>query len=222
MTENGKAGENIPADGESGPAAAPESGDARGTMRFQDPETTTPREPTLAEQRARIAAERRQEAAYEAELAEAERKSQLRRRIMIGSGATVGVVALVAAFYSAAAYSQEANAETATCTTDQSGQTIVDQDQNCDERYVNSHGGHYDSHTGMFFMPFFLPGGGLGGYHQYRYSYSPAGTTIPPVGQRMSTPNFTKPDSGTTVRTKSGSTVQRGGFGISSKSGSGS
>lgn len=244
MSDNGKPGAGVPGGNQPGgdqpsvnqpttpqeqpdqPGSAPQPPHAgesdRGTMRFQDPQSTTPREPTLAEQRARIAAEQRQQAAHDAEVAEAARKSDVRRRIMIGSGATVGVVALVAAFYSAAAYSQEASAETAACTNDNHGQYTVDRDEFCDEHYVTTHQGYVDHHTGMLFMPIFLPGGGIGGYNQYRYSYWPAGSSIPTVGQRVSTPNFTKPDTGTTVKTRAGSTIQRGGFGISNKGGSGS
>lgn len=227
MTGNGKPGEEPPTT----PQGVPEQGwqqpvngeePTRGQMRYQDPESTTPREPTLAEQRARKAAEQRRQEAEAAARAEAERKTQARRRVLIGGGATVGVVALVAAFYTGSAYSAEANAATAVCSsTDQANQTTAEADQDCDENYVRTHGGHYDSHTGLFFLPFFLPGGGTG-WHQYRYSYMPSGSTIPSPGQRISTPNFTKPDASTMVKTRSGSTIQRGGFGISGKSGSGS
>ncbi|MEU6132019.1 hypothetical protein ABZ805_22830 [Saccharopolyspora sp. NPDC047091] len=186
-----------------------------GRMRFQD-ETTTPREPTLAEKRARIAAEKRQEEQAQAALAEQERKTQTRRRVMVGGGVTVGVVALVAAFYSASAYSQEQTAVQEYCATGQ-GQTTVQDPNMCDENYVQSHGGY--SSGGMFFMPIFLPGGGIGGYNSYRYGYTSPGTAAPPVGQPVSSPNFTKPADANIKNTK-GQTVQRGGFGISNKSGS--
>lgn len=191
----------------------------RGTIRYQDPDFTTPREPTLAEQRAREQAEHRREAEAAAELAAAERKTRVRRRVMIGGGVTVGVVALVSAFYTAAAYGADRDAEIATCTGQEGNQTVAEQDQLCDDNYVTSHGGHIDHDTGMYFMPIILPGGGFGGWNQYRYSYSPSGSTIPAPGQTVSTPNFTKPSSGTKVSTRSGTTIQRGGFGISSKSG---
>ncbi|CAL99508.1 hypothetical protein SACE_0156 [Saccharopolyspora erythraea NRRL 2338] len=194
----------------------------RGQMRYQDPESTAPREPTLAEQRARIAAEKRREEKQAAELAEAERKTRTRRRVMIGGGATVGVVALVAAFYQGAAYSQEQAAVTQYCAAvPQNGQVTADQDDFCDENYVNSHHGYVNHGTGMFFMPIFLPGGGIGGYNQYRYGYTAPGAPAPAVGSTVSSPNFTKP-SGSTIKDSKGSTVQRGGFGINNKSGSGS
>src|SRR5205823_10962578 len=70
------------------PGTPGESGTPHGTMRFQDAETTTPRPPTLAEQRARRSAE----AERAAERAAADRTAQTRRRVMIGSGVTIGVV----------------------------------------------------------------------------------------------------------------------------------
>ncbi|MDA3646016.1 hypothetical protein LZ318_05855 [Saccharopolyspora indica] len=195
----------------------PTAGPARGQIRHQDAESTTPREPTLAEQRARIAAEKRREEKERAELQAAEQKSQKRRRVMIGGGVTVGVVALVAAMYSASEVSNEANASEQYCATDQSGQPGVrDEDQFCDPAYVQSHGGHVSG--GMFFMPIFLPGGGMG-QASYRYAYTPAGVSAPPVGSPASGSSFTKP-SGSTIKDTSGKTIQRGGFGINNKSGS--
>lgn len=217
MTENGKPmadGENPQGSGEN----ESEESVQRGRMRFQDPDSTTPREPTLAEQRARIAAERRREEQQAAELAAAERKTQTRRRVMVGSGATVGVVALVAAFYSGAAYSAEKNAVTQYCAAEQGGQAVAQEENLCDEDYVASQGGY--SSGGMFFMPIFLPGGGIGGYNQYRYGYTAPGASAPSVGSTVSGPNFTKPADANIKNTK-GTTVQRGGFGIGNKSGSG-
>jgi hypothetical protein len=193
-----------------------------GTIRYQDPHSTTPREPTLAEQRAREQAQQHREQEAAAELAAAERKTRVRRRVMIGGGVTVGVVALVSAFYSAAAYSESRDSMIATCTEQDGTTTVAEQDQLCDDGYVTSHGGHVDHNTGMYFLPIILPGGGFGGFHQYRYSYSPSGSPVPSPGQTVLHPDFTRPSSGTKVSTKSGSTIQRGGFGISSKSGSGS
>ncbi|GAA4611437.1 hypothetical protein GCM10023108_03710 [Saccharopolyspora hordei] len=223
MTEDGKP----VADEQSGGGTPPNQPEdeqptaepGRGQIRYQDPDTTTPREPTLAEQRARIAAEKRREEKERAELEAAAEKSQKRRRVMIGGGVTVGVVALVAAMYSASEISNEANASQQYCATDQNGQPGVrDQDQYCDEQYVTSHGGYHSG--GMFFMPIFLPGGGIGGYHSYRYAYTPAGVTAPPVGSPApGGSSFTKP-SGSTIKDTSGKTIQRGGFGISGKSGS--
>jgi hypothetical protein len=179
-------------------------------MRFQDPETTKPREPTLAEQRARRkAVEEEAERALTdaAEAEEVERKAKTRRRIMIGSGVTVGVAALVAVWYNAAS----PNEVTANCVAD-SNNSLASDENVCDQNYVNSHGGHYSN--GIFFMP--LIGGG---YSQYHYNY---GGSVGPGGV-VSGGSATAPSSKTTVKTSSGKTVQRGGFGISSggKSGSG-
>jgi hypothetical protein len=192
-------------------APEPEDGPEpkRGQMRFQDPETTKPREPTLAEQRARRKAveEEAERALTEAaELEQVERKAKTRRRIMIGSGVTVGVAALVAVWYNAATPSEV----TANCVSNDN--TLASDENVCDEQYVSSHGGYYSG--GFFFLP--IPGGGV---TQYHYNY---GGTVGPGG-RVTGGSATAPSSRTTVKSSSGKTVQRGGFGISSggKSGSG-
>jgi hypothetical protein len=172
----------------------------RGSMRFQD-SNTQPREPSLAEQRARQQAVAQEERDQELAL-QADAKSATRRKILIGSGVTVGLVGLVATFYSVA----KTDNVTAVCT-DASG--VVQNDDNCDENYVTSHGGY---HSGGFL---FLPIGG-GGYNSYRYNYGGSGA----IGQRVSGGSYDAPSSRTNVNTKSGKSVQRGGFGISGKSGS--
>lgn len=189
----------------------------QGRIRFQDPESATPREPTLAERRARERAEQRRLEAEQAEREAAERASAKRRKLLIGSGVTVGVVALVAAFYSASSYSEQANASTRYCSTDQHGSTVAEREQFCDENYVNSHGGHVDHGTGMFFMPLFLPGGQRV-MQPYRYGYTSGGAAAPAVGSVVGSPNFTQP-SGTAVKGRDGSTISRGGFGFGKSSG---
>jgi len=177
-------------------------------MRFQDPSTAKPREPTLAEQRARrqaLAEEERREAAERDARAVAEQKAATRRKVLIGSGVTVGLVAVVATWYVAATPD-----ETEALCTDSNN--VVQPDQYCDEDYARTHGGYYNSGTGFWFIP--IPGGG---YTQYRYNYGGTGT----VGSPVSGGSFDKPSGNTTVKTKSGKTVQRGGFGISGKSGTG-
>ena len=173
----------------------------------------------MAEQKARERAERRRDDAERAEREEAARKSKSRRKVMIGSGVTVGVVALVASFYSAATYSQEANASTQYCAGVNDQQTVAEQEKYCDPKYVESQGGHYDQGSGMFLMPFFLPGGQFGGMHSYRYGYTPGGAAPPSVGSTVPSPNFNKPTD-SNVKTKSGNTISRGGFGVGTKSGS--
>ncbi|WP_233626572.1 MULTISPECIES: hypothetical protein [unclassified Saccharopolyspora] len=197
----------------------------RGRVRQQDAETATPREPTLSEQRARVAAEKRREEQEQRELDEAERKTQKRRRVMVGGGVTVGVVALVSAFYSGAAYSEQKNAVEQYCAAadQQPGQTTVERPELCNEDYVRSQGG-YPTGGGMMFMPIFFPGTSTpipGQGHSYRYGYTQPGTSAPPVGGTVNSPNFNKP-SGATVKDGKGTTVSRGGFGINSKGTSGS
>src|SRR4051794_5536226 len=173
----------------------------RGSMRFQDSNTQA-RQPSVAEQRARQQALAQEE--RDAELArQADAKAATRRKILIGSGVTVGLVGLVATFYTVA---KPAGEGTAVCT-DSNG--IVQGDDNWDETYVTSHGGY--SSGGFLFLPI-----GGGGYNSYRYNYGGSGT----IGQRVSGGSYDAPSSRTSVNTKSGKSVQRGGFGITGKRGS--
>lgn len=177
----------------------------RGSVRRQDAESTSPREPTLAEQRARrkamIEEKEREAAEHEARQA-AEQKAATRRKVLIGGGVTVGLVGLIATYYTVA----QPETVTAVCT---NAEGVVVEEQNCDEDYVQQQGGYT---SGGFI---FLPIGGIGGgYSQYRYNYGGSGT----VGSKVSGGSFSKP-SNANINTKSGKTVQRGGFGISSKSG---
>jgi hypothetical protein len=170
----------------------------RGSFRQQDAETTTPREPTLAEKRAMRKALEEQEQ-DRVELAEIERKSLRRRRVMIGAGVTVGVAATVALWYSAASPSGEV---TASCVDDSS--TLSSDENICTDDYVTSHGGY--SSGGIFFLPY------GGGYRQYHYYY---GGSVDPGTRHVSGGTTAAPSSRTTVKSTSGSTVQRGGFGVS-------
>src|SRR6185312_9140834 len=88
-----------------------------GRMRFQD-ETTTPREPTLAERRAREQARKRAEEAERAAEAESARKQKVRKRVLVGTGVTVGVVAVIAIGYALAAPDDEVEAQ---CVDEESG-----------------------------------------------------------------------------------------------------
>jgi hypothetical protein len=190
--------------------AQPDEEPRRGRMRYQDSETTKPRPPTLGEQRARRKAleqEEEREIAAAAAREAAERKARTRRRVLIGSGVTVGVVALVSVWYTAATPDEV----TANCV---SNDNVVAANENiCDENYVRSQGGYHSG--GFFFLP--IPGGG---FSQYHYNY---GGTVGPGG-RIIGGSTAAPSGRTTVKTSSGKTVQRGGFGISSggsKGGSG-
>jgi hypothetical protein len=173
-------------------------------MRFQD-ETTKARPPTLAEQRARQQArEAEQERELEAEV-EAGRRAH-RKRVMIGTGVTVGIVAVIGGLYLAT----RPDDVTARCTSnDAANNGTVVQDQYCDQDYVTSHNGYISN--GIIFLP--IAGGG---YNQYHYYYGGSGS----IGQRVTGGSYTQPSSGT-IKTGSGSSVSRGGLGVSSKSGTG-
>jgi hypothetical protein len=176
-----------------------------GSMRFQDG-STTPREPTLAERRAREQAQRRQAAAERQAADDEERAKKKRKRILVGAGVTVGVVALIAAGYAVAQPEEEIQAQ---CV-DEDTQEVVD-DSNCVTPVANS--GSY----GGGFYPIFIGGGG----RQYHYNYGGTGT----VGQRVSGGTTVVPSGGTRVTTSSGrdisprasssSGVSRGGLGVS-------
>jgi hypothetical protein len=196
MTERDESGG--PVDPESAPT---EETPRRGRIRQQD-ENTTPREPTLAERRARERAERRKRQEEEERLTAEAAGRKKRKRILIGAGVTVGVVALIAVGYSAAQPEEEIEAH---CV-DDSG--VVVDDSNCAvpaENTTASGGG------GFAFFPIFLGAGG----RQYHYNYGGTGG----IGQTVSGGTTTVPRDGTPVRTSSGSsTVTRGGLGVSKSS----
>jgi hypothetical protein len=177
----------------------------RGSIRQQD-ENTAPREPTLAERRARERAERRRREQEEQRVADEAAGRKKRKRIFVGAGVTVGVVALIAVGYAAAQPDDEIEAH---CV-DDSG--VVVDDSNCAvpaENTTATGGG-----GGFAFFPIFLGAGG----RQYHYNYGGTGT----IGQPVAGGTNTVPKDGTPVRTSSGSsTVTRGGLGVS-KSTSGS
>jgi hypothetical protein len=168
-------------------------------MRFQD-ETTRPREPTLAERKAREQAERRQREADAQAAADAERSRTRRKRILIGAGVTVGLVAVIAIGYS---ISQPDEEVTAHCV-DDSG--VVVDDANCVTPAASS------SHYGGAFVPIFIGAGGA----QYHYNYGGSGS----IGQPVSGGTTTVPRDTTHVTTASGKSVSGGS--ASSSGGSGS
>lgn len=193
-----------PDQGPDGTAEPPEAESKRGQIRFQDADTTKPRAPTLAEQRARRKALEEEREAEQTEVAEAERKSKVRRRVLIGSGVTVGVVAMVAVWYAAATPDEV----TANCV-DNNG-VLAANENYCDESYARSQPGSYYS-GGFWFIPL---GGGRFGQYQYNY-----GGSVGPGG-RVTGGSTVAPGGNATVKTGSGKTVQRGGFGVSSGGGS--
>ncbi|WP_252441579.1 hypothetical protein [Pseudonocardia humida] len=164
-----------------------------GRMRFQD-ETTTPREPTLAERRAREQARKRAEEAERAAEEEADRKKRVRKRVLVGTGVTVGVVAVIAVGYALAAPDDVVEAQ---CVDEETG--VVVDDANCVTPAANPtyHGG------GGYFI--FVGDGG----RQYRYNYGGSGT----FGSRVSGGTAIAPKDGVTVRTPSGRTLSGGSAG---------
>jgi hypothetical protein len=241
MSENdGRGGSGQPAEGagagdeprtESVPAAEPGRGSGdepqdgpparRGRMERQDA-STTPREPTLAEKRARLQAERRRRDEEREAALKQEASHKKRKRILIGAGVTVGVVALIAVGYSVAQPDEEVQAQ---CVDEQTG--VVVQDDNC-VTPASSSGGYYGGGGG--FYPLFI---GLGG-RQYRYNYGGSGTigqpvsggtaTVPKEGTRVTTPSGRTLSGGSSSRGTSAdrgsSSVSRGGLGVSGGSSS--
>ena len=176
----------------------------QGRMRFQD-SSTTPRPPTLAEQRARERAEAEEQerlAEEEAEASALAHKRKIRKRVMIGGGVTVGLVGIVAASYALASPSQTVIAH---CT-DSNGVVVSDQYCDTNSAYFAGNGGYYN--PGGFFI---FPGG-----RQYHYYYG--GTSA--IGQHAVGGSISPPSGNTTVKTGSGSTISRGGFGVKGSSGS--
>ncbi|MDQ3402313.1 MAG: hypothetical protein M3548_02825 [Actinomycetota bacterium] len=169
-------------------------------MSYQDPGTTSAREPTLAEQRARREAIRREQQEMIDAEEEAERRRRKRKRILIGTGVTVGVVAVVAVIYASVTDEDEV---TATCV--DNGSSVVVEEEKCDPSYASSHGGY--SSGGFIFI----------GGSSYRYNYGGTGA----IGQRVSGGSYTAPSGNTSVKTQSGKSVQRGGLGVGSNGKSG-
>ncbi|HXV93073.1 MAG TPA: hypothetical protein VD813_07230 [Pseudonocardia sp.] len=178
-----------------GARGGPKPPEGSGRMRFQDG-STTPRKPTLAERRAREQAIRREREQEQQRLAAEEASRKKRKRIFVGAGVTVGVVALVAVGYAVAQPDEEVVAH---CV-DESG--VVVDDSNCVTPASNT-GGYY----GGGFYPIFIGAGG----RQYHYNYGGAGA----VGQRVAGGTTVVPKSSVRVVTPSGTVVSRGGLGVS-------
>ena len=198
---------------ESGPAAEPQAAEhdgeptpesptrPRGRMTFQD-EHTAKHQPTLAEQRARQQPDAEQAAEAERQAEDAARRARTKRRLLIG-----GAVVVVAAGIIGSQYLFNSTT-TANCVDADSGvQGAVVNDQYCDQAYVQSHGGYV--HNGIIFLPI-----GNGSFRQYQYYY---GGTV--SNGHVSGGSYTAPSNGS-IKTGSGKTISRGGFGVSSDSGS--
>jgi hypothetical protein len=192
--------ENDERGAEGGDRTPPPQGPGR--MRFQDG-STTPREPTLAERRARERAQQREWEAEKQRIADEEAAKRKRKRILVGAGVTVGVVALIAVGYSVAQPDEEVVAR---CVGEDG--TVVDE-SNCVTPAANN-----SYYGGGGFFPIFIGSGG----RQYHYNYGGTGA----VGQQVRGGTTTVP-SNARVTTPSGKTISRGGLGVSrGSSGSGS
>jgi hypothetical protein len=180
------------ADGADGVAAPAR----RGNIRTQEPGVTRPRRPTVAEARARDKARKAREAAelFAAEqAANAERRRRQNKRTLMGAVAVVGVVGAVALGYQMSKTERDV---TASCVDENN---VVVPDDYCASGTPG---------VGGIFIWAGAP---------YRYYY---GGTAGGVGTRASGGTLTQP-SGTIARTKSGSSITRGGFGSSSVGSSG-
>jgi hypothetical protein len=160
---------------------------AGGSVQYQDAATAQPRPATPAEWRAREKYDRQQREIEEARL-EAEDKRHKRNRRLIGGGATVGVVGVVAGL---GYWALSAPTVMAQCVRDdRNAKPVIVPDNYCT--------GHTAGSNGFFFY----------GGHQYRYYYGSSGL----VGSRPIGGTTVRP-SGATIRTSSGHTIQRGGLG---------
>ncbi|WP_433656991.1 hypothetical protein ACQPW1_36690 [Nocardia sp. CA-128927] len=176
----------------------------QGSVQRQEPGVTQPRPPTVAEARARDKARKRAEEAQQAAVAAGEAKKRTRKRVMIGGVAIVGVAALVGGGYLAYRAISAPDKVTASCVKTENGQEIVVDDSYCGDGrqgFVNDGG----IGPGLII---------LGGGPQYRYYYG--GT--PTIGKPPTGGTTVKPKSAE-IKTKSGTTVQRGGLGSKSTGG---
>nr|WP_238391903.1 MULTISPECIES: hypothetical protein [unclassified Mycolicibacterium] len=186
------------------PESNPDSDDAPGTIRWQDPATAKPRPPTVGEARARDKAKKAREAEEEIERVKAEKarkRAATGKKVLIGSAVGVGVVAVVAAGY---AMFHDDNVS-ASCVKDGTNEVVPDS-------YCSS--GH-SSGGGMFIF--------AGSPYRYYYGGSNTGVGSVAHGGTLTQPKGTTATtkSGTSI-SKSGSSVSRGGFGSSSSGSSGS
>jgi hypothetical protein len=177
-----------------------------GRIQRQEPGVTQPRPPTVAEARAREKARRRAEEAQRAAAWAEEAKKRNRKRVMVGGVAIVGVAALVGGGYLAYRALTAPDRVTAHCVKTENGQEIVVEDSYCGDGRPGFVG---DTSPGV--SPGLII---LGGGPQYRYYYGGTGTVgRPPTGGTTIKPKSAE------IKTKSGTTIQRGGLGSKSTGG---
>ncbi len=183
---------------ESGSDDAPERPpEPRGSMRYQDPGSTTPRPPTVAEARQRDKARRAREAAEQfaaLQRENAEKRAATGKKVLMGSVAVVGVVGAIALGYQVL----HEDTVSATCVADGSNQVVPD--SYCSNGYAGT--------GGLFIF--------AGSPYRYYYGGSNGGIGTTARGGTLELPK------GTTGKTSSGSSISRGGFGSSSHGSSGS
>ncbi|WP_239476676.1 hypothetical protein [Nocardia arizonensis] len=180
----------------------------QGSIERQEPGVTQPRPPTVAEARARDKARKRAEETKRAAASVADAKRRTRNRVLIGGVAVVGVAGLVGGGYLAYRALTAPDRVTASCVQiNENGQEVVVEDKYCQPGqagFVDD-----DSSRGH--------GGGivvLGGWPQYRYYYG--GSTT--VGKAPTGATTVRPK-GAEIKTKTGTTIQRGGLGSKSTGG---
>ncbi|GCA98650.1 hypothetical protein NCCNTM_22850 [Mycolicibacterium sp. NCC-Tsukiji] len=178
----------------------------QGSVRWQDPATAKPRQPTIAEARARDKAQKAREAEEEIERVKAEKarkRAATGKKVLIGSAVGVGVVAVVAAGY---AIFHRDDQISASCVKDGSNEVVPDS-------YCSS-GTNYGGGSTFLYM---------GSPYRYYYGGSNSGVGSIAHGGTLTLPKGTTATtkSGTSI-SKSGSSVSRGGFGSSSHGSSGS
>ena len=168
----------------------------RGNIRTQEPGVTRPRPATVAEARARDKARKAREVAEQfaaEQAANAEQRRTQNRKTLMGAVAIVGVVGVVALGYQMSKSDRDV---TATCVDENS---VVVPDSYC--------GSGSPGIGGVFIF--------AGAPYRYYYGGATGG-----VGTRATGGTLTQP-SGTIAKTKSGSSISRGGFGSSSAGSSG-
>ncbi|WP_051020973.1 hypothetical protein [Nocardia araoensis] len=195
---------SVPSGGTSGPGRDRPPAPRPGSIQRQEAGVTRPRPPTVAEARARDKARKRAEEAQRAAAAAEEAKKRTRKRVMIGGVAIVGVAALVGGGYLAYRALAAPDRVTAQCLKTENGQEVVVDDSYCGDGRPG-----FIGDTGV--NPGLII---LGGGPQYRYYYGGTGTIgKPPTGGTTIKPK------GAEIKTKSGTTIQRGGLGSKSTGG---
>jgi hypothetical protein len=162
----------------------------RGTIRAQEPGVTRPRPPTVAEARARDKARKAREVAerFAAEqAANAERKRSQNRNALMGAVAVAGLVGAVALGYQVFKAGPEV---TASCVDENN---VVVSDSYC--------GSGTAGVGGVFIF--------AGAPYRYYYGGAAGGVGTVATGGSLTQPR------GTIAKTKSGSSISRGGFGSS-------